>query len=214
MNLEKQKANREEEPWKGPTGVLFFLNVLFYVFAYGFSVLLKFEGNPVYIDIFSMPSTSVVVFGLSFLTLSDGWFWQIITNIFLHANLAHLFGNMLFLFIYGFALEERGFSDNEIYLGFILTGILSSLVSMFFLPYTSFSLGASGAIFGLLGMIIAWAKVHRSDIWKRQVLLGILLFVFSSAQPNVNIFAHLFGLIFGYLIYFTPLFNKSLSVPQ
>ncbi len=131
----------------------------------------------------------------------QGAYWQLFTAIFVHASIAHIAGNMLFLLIFGLRGEEM-FSLPE-YLGIYLGGGLAgNALSLLFGP-SFISVGASGAIFSLFGAIVIYAR--RSI---RQSILGALVYAFFlliiNAGPEVNVLAHFgglaFGLIIGYLL--------------
>jgi rhomboid protease GluP len=130
-----------------------------------------------------------------------GWYYQLFTSMFVHATIAHVVGNMLFLFIFGLRGEEM-FSLPE-YLGIYLVGGLAGNLLSLVLGPTLVSVGASGAIFSLFGAIVIYAR--RSV---RQSILGAFVYafflLFISAGPGVNDLAHLgglgFGLLIGYLI--------------
>ncbi len=121
---------------------------------------LPYEGNYAYIII----GITVLVFILQLLL--DPWLtglfdlsmgsllsrpWGLVTSMFLHAGLAHLFFNMLALFFFGPLLERRIESKGFLALYFG-SGILAGLVQVFIFP-TSAVIGASGAIFGVLGAL-------------------------------------------------------------
>jgi rhomboid protease GluP len=126
----------------------------------------------------------------------QGAYWQLFTSMFIHATIAHLAGNMLFLLIFGLRGEEM-FSLPE-YLGIYLIGGLAGNVLSLALPEL-ISVGASGAIFSLFGACLIYTR--RSV---RQSILGALVYafflLFISAGPGVNDFAHVGGLVFGLLI--------------
>jgi rhomboid protease GluP len=136
------------------------------------------------------------------LEVFHGAYYQLFTSIFVHASIAHIGGNMLFLFIFGLRGEEM-FSLPE-YLGIYLGGGLAgNLLSLVWGP-NLISVGASGAIFALFGAIVVFAR--RSV---RQSIMGALVYAFflffiSGLGPGVNILAHIgglgFGLIIGYLL--------------
>ena len=75
--------------------------------------------------------------------------WTIVTYIFLHGNLSHIFSNIFSLILFGFILEKIVGSKNLLFV-FFSAGILSGIASAFF--YDSV-IGASGAIFGILGLL-------------------------------------------------------------
>ena len=174
-----------------PTYILIAINVAVYVYT---SIL---SGNALVIS-----DPVARVFGQYNLFVFEGAYWQLFTSLFVHASIAHIVGNMLFLFIFGLRGEEM-FSLPE-FLGVYLVGGLSgNLLSLAFGP-DFLSVGASGAIFALFGAIVIYSR--RSV---RQSILGALVYAFflffiSSGAENVNILAHLgglgFGLIVGYLL--------------
>jgi rhomboid protease GluP len=135
------------------------------------------------------------------LLVFNGWYWQLVTSMFIHASVFHLAGNMLFLLIFGLRGEEM-FSLPE-YLGiYLVGGLVGNLLSLSFGP-NFISVGASGAIFSLFGACVIY---NRRSV--RQSILGALVYAFFlffiNTGEGVNILAHLgglaFGLIIGYLI--------------
>jgi rhomboid protease GluP len=126
-----------------------------------------------------------------------GWYYQLFTSMFIHATIAHIIGNMLFLLIFGLRGEEM-FSLPE-YLGIYFIGGLAGNVLSLALGPSLISVGASGAIFSMFGACVIYAR--RSV---RQSILGALVYgfflLFISAGPGVNDFAHIGGLVFGLLI--------------
>ena len=140
------------------------------------------------------------MFGLSLDSLARGWYWTPFTSIITHGSIAHIGFNLIYLFVFGFKLEERGYNKTGIYLIYITTGVAAGMLSLFFFfNYTDVTLGASGAVFGLLGANVAIEKKNNEPSYKKVLYLSILLFIFSVG-PNTNVFAHLLGLIFGYIL--------------
>lgn len=80
--------------------------------------------------------------------------WQTLTSMFLHAGVLHLFGNMLFLWVFGRYIEERlgPWRMLSVYLGLGFMADLAYLLVHLGQPHPS--LGASGAISGLLGLVL------------------------------------------------------------
>lgn len=128
----------------------------------------------------------------------QGAYWQLLTSIFIHASIAHIVGNMLFLFIFGLRAEEM-FSLPE-YLGiYLVGGLVGNILSLAFGPYFV-SVGASGAIFALFGACVVY---NRRSV--RQSILGALVYAFfllflSALGTGVNDLAHIGGLGFGLLV--------------
>ncbi len=141
----------------------------------------------------------VIMWGQVNALVFQGAYWQLLTSMFVHASLAHIIGNMLFLFIFGLRGEEM-FSLPE-YLGiYLVGGLAGNLLSLAFGP-DFVSVGASGAIFALFGAIVIYSR--RSV---RQSILGALVYAFFlffiSSGEGVNILAHLGGLGFGLIVGF------------
>ena len=127
----------------------------------------------------------------------DGWYWQLFTSMFVHADIVHLFGNMFFLLIFGLRAEEM-FDAKEYLLIYFASGLAGSLLTLLMGLYM-ISVGASGAIFGVFGAVIIY--IRRAG---GQSIIGALLFAFLflllNAGYGVNVLAHLGGLVAGLVI--------------
>lgn len=127
----------------------------------------------------------------------QGWYWQLLTAMFVHVTIIHLVGNMLFLFIFGLRAEEM-FDIKEYLLIYFLSGLAGNLLTLLFGPYMV-SAGASGAIFGMFGAVTVYVRRTIG-----QSIFGALIYSFFllviSAGFGVNILAHLGGLAVGLLI--------------
>ncbi len=82
----------------------------------------------------------------------QGWVWMLFTAMFLHVNLIHLFGNVLFLLVFGTSLEEQ-VSRARWLVTYFAAGLAGNLAFLFIGPLLGedIALGASGAVYGLLG---------------------------------------------------------------
>jgi rhomboid protease GluP len=169
-----------------PTYILIAINVLVYIYT---SVV---GGNWL-----NTNSNLILQWGQYNYLVFHGWYYQLFTSMFIHATIAHIIGNMLFLLIFGLRGEEM-FSLPE-YLGIYFIGGLAGNVLSLALGPSLISVGASGAIFSMFGACIIYTR--RSV---RQSILGALVYgfflLFISAGPGVNDFAHIGGLVFGLLI--------------
>jgi membrane associated rhomboid family serine protease len=142
-----------------------------------------------------------------------GQYWRFITPIFLHANLLHVGLNMLNFFILGIFIE-RLFGHLRFLLIYLVTGVISVIASFYFAPQ-EVSVGASGAIFGIVGAYSVFVLMHRRAfraggipilLWLVLVIglnLGLGFFI-----ANIDNYAHLGGLISGFLLgwLFAPLY--------
>lgn len=141
--------------------------------------------------------------GLSYLL--DGDFYRLITAMFLHGSLDHFFSNMLLLYFLGDMLENK-VGRIRFLIIYMLTGILGNLTSCFYeyianMEYVSY--GASGAVFGLIGMLFCLViqKDERIKISMPAMLFMVAYCVYSSfAGIQINVAAHLGGLISGMLL--------------
>jgi rhomboid protease GluP len=133
-----------------------------------------------------------------------GQVWRLLTSIFLHIGLMHLLFNSYALFLLGIEVE-RLYGTPRFLAIYLLAGLWGSLASFAFSPHIS--AGASGAIFGLLGTLVAFFLRHREMFGEfgRQRLMSLLgvaglnLF-FGFTVPGIDNFAHLGGLISGALL--------------
>ena len=123
--------------------------------------------------------------------------WRLFTSMFLHGDIMHLFSNMIALLLFG-TYVELNFSKFEFLLIYFLSGLIGNLFSLFLLPFDVISLGASGAIFGLIGATLSLVIVERDTPLIILGLFYVFYFVFSSFSPGINYFAHIFGLLGGF----------------
>jgi rhomboid protease GluP len=148
----------------------------------------------------------------------QGQYWRFITPIFLHANALHIGLNMLNLVVLGVFLE-RLFGHLRFLLIYLLTGIIASIASFYFAPQ-EISVGASGAIFGLVGAYSIFVLVHRQAFPRGGIpaLSWLLIIVALNLSiglfvSNVDNYAHIGGLLSGCMLgwMFTPLYRLSAS---
>lgn len=137
--------------------------------------------------------------------------WRFVTSIFLHGGAGHLLYNLFALAFFG-SIFERLVGEKRFLLVFFVTGILANILSLFF--YSS-ALGASGAIFGVIGALIVvrpslpvWAFglpmpiFVAGFIWAIGDIIGAYGFLSGNPINNTGNFAHLFGMFFGFLFGF------------
>lgn len=138
----------------------------------------------------------------------EGEFYRLFTAMFLHADLLHLFNNMIFLFLFGIGIESN-YRRIEYIVIYFMSGFIGNLFSLFLLPLNVISLGASGCVFGLIGAaIMSYIRYDKSAVLFGAIYL--MFFLFQSIGPEINIWAHLFGGLFGLL--FGYLINKNKNI--
>lgn len=136
--------------------------------------------------------------------LLRGEYGRIIYSMFLHAGIDHLFNNMVILFFLG-AMIEKVTGHIQFLLIYLLSGIGANICSLLYKVMTMDSMasvGASGAIFGLDGVLLAWILLDRQampDVTPRRVLLMIVLSLYSGfTAHNIDNAAHVGGLLTGF----------------
>jgi membrane associated rhomboid family serine protease len=135
--------------------------------------------------------------------LLKGRVWTLITSLFLHADILHLLGNMLFLYVFGNTMEEDLGATKT--LGtFFFGGIASFLLSLLFYGTATPLIGASAAIFTLSAIVMLIKPLKFSILFfMPQGLVAILYFVYnaiavySGTEGNVAYIAHIIGFAIG-----------------
>lgn len=150
----------------------------------------------------------LILLGANFRPLiQEGQVWRFFTAMFLHIGLMHLIFNAYALFIFGGEME-RVYGGTRFLVIYILSGLFGSLTS-FALGNAQISAGASGAIFGIIGMHVAYFYRHknllgefgRTRLMNAAIIVGINL-VFGLSVPGIDNLAHIGGLIAGFLLGF------------
>ena len=139
-----------------------------------------------------------LLFGLNLYFLIYDFWWQPLSSMFAHGGIAHLGMNMFVLWQFG-NLIERGRGKKEIVFLYLISGILTSLLSFAYIFYLDNSVnlvGASGAICALLGYVAYYDKAQRSGIitWVLLISVAPLLIGLPIAW-----YAHFIGLAIGFI---------------
>ncbi|XP_042475436.1 RHOMBOID-like protein 1 isoform X2 [Macadamia integrifolia] len=138
--------------------------------------------------------------------------WHLITCIWLHAGVFHVLANMSGLLFIGIPLEQ-GFGFGLLY---VLSGFGGSLLSALFTQSRGISLGASGAIFGLVGgmlseLITNWTLYENKFAALFYLLFVIVVNLAVGLLPQVDNFGHLGGLSSGFLLGFVFLIRPQFA---
>lgn len=147
----------------------------------------------------SLDAQTLVNFGANYkpLVISGQWY-RLVTSIFLHAGLIHLLANMYSLYVIGPQLESF-YGRIKFILIYLFSGICGSLLSIVFSNYVS--VGASGAIFGLLGSLLYFGyhyRVYLGGVIRSQIIPLILLNLgIGFMVAGIDNAAHIGGLIGG-----------------
>lgn len=157
-------------------------------------------GINVFIFILSLFLNILPMFAVNRFYIVNGQYYRLITGIFLHANIAHLLCNCYSLYVIGMQLESF-LGKVKFAIVYLLSGLAGSLLSIFF--SSNFSVGASGAIFGLLGSLIYFGyhyRVYLDSVIKSQIIpLIIFNLILGFMIQGVDNAAHIGGLVGGIL---------------
>jgi membrane associated rhomboid family serine protease len=131
-------------------------------------------------------------------SISTGQWWRLITAGFLHGPILHLLFNVYILWVLGSQLESI-LGKRKFIVIYFVSLIGGSVASFLFSPFGTYSIGASGAIFGLMGAMLVVGRKKRLDISHVAVLV-ILNVVIGFVLSGIDWRAHLGGLAAGALI--------------
>lgn len=142
--------------------------------------------------------------------IAAGEWWRFLTPLFLHIDFSHLFSNCLSLLLLGAYLEPQ-LGKLRFCSLFLFTGICGNIFTYFLMPLSFIHIGASGAIFGLLGIQLYLFYLQKQRYEKQHLTIFILLLLFlvsmTFLEGSVNIAAHLGGLLSGGIL--SPFFIKE-----
>ena len=135
-----------------------------------------------------------------------GEWWRLVTAVFVHIGIIHIASNMYVFWGLGL-IAERLLGRWNFLATYLLTGIAGNVLSLLLKP-NIVGAGASGAIFGLAGVLISVLQFGRLTIpnerlkpLKQQVVrLALINLVIGAVVPVINNIAHLGGLIYGLLL--------------
>lgn len=185
----KEEVDRMNKIFKSNTPVLTIMlitiNVL--IFLYG----LFFDKNSMLINNFALYGPYV----------RGGDYYRLISSAFLHVSLFHLLVNMYSLYIIGSQIENF-FGKTKYIVIYLFSAIMGSLFSMLFTR--GVSIGASGAIFGLLGAMLYFGyfyRIYLGNTITSQILPVILInLLIGFSSSSIDNFAHIGGLVGGIII--------------
>jgi len=137
--------------------------------------------------------SDLILFGPA---VADGDYWRLITSGFLHVELMHIALNMLSLFWLGRMIEPA--LGHVRFVAIYLVSLLGGSLGVMILSPGDPTLGASGAIYGLLGAAIVMARNRNISLIQSGLLPILALnFIFTLSVPGISLGGHLGGLIGG-----------------
>lgn len=153
----------------------------------------------------SFRSSTIIRFGALLGLFFDSEPWRLLSAVFVHGSLIHIGMNMLGIVNLGRVLEPH-FRTARFLVLYLLSGVFGYVATLYWRGQQAFSVGASGALFGLLGAYIAALMIRRNPGWHRvlvsNLILAVALAYFSGGGGGSQIdnAAHLGGFIAGFAI--------------
>lgn len=191
VNKKTEKKNKVYEDIFKPKTIIITKIIIMICILYFLYIFTKTKGE--------LTASNLVYYGANFRDfIKSGEWYRLFSSIFIHASILHILVNMYALRIIGYQLES--------YLGkirytvvFILSGLVGSLFSAIFTK--TVSVGASGAIFGLLGSLLYFSYHYRLVLGgslKNEIIPVIIInLLIGFLIPGIDIYAHIGGLIGG-----------------
>jgi len=196
------------------TYALIFSNFIVFVLSWAFNdIIYELGFRPIYLSIQNIPQL-----------------YTLFTSMFIHGGFLHIFGNMFVFLFMGMAFEQRIGWKNFLII-YLITGIFGALThSLLNLGSSITLIGASGAIFGILGAfaysyprdeVVMPVPVGIMIIMRIKVIYGVILFavmetviVVVDVQDNTAHFAHLGGLVSGVVLAALLIGNKGVKTKE
>lgn len=128
-------------------------------------------------------------------------FYRLFSCMFIHADIFHIIENMISLYIFG-GMTERFYGSFDTALVYFFSGAVGSLISFAF--GTGISVGASGAIFGLIACILYTSKVNKKSVeginYATMLIIAILNIASGFMISEVDNFGHIGGFLAGLIV--------------
>ena len=186
----REDASRIEKVFKQKIPVITYILIAINIVAYVFGIF--FTNYDAYISVFGIHGDSI----------RAGQIYRLLTGIFIHSGITHIAFNCYALYVIGSQLESF-FGKWKYTIIYLFSGLIGGLFSMTF-GGNYISVGASGAIFGLMGSLLYFGyhyRVYLGNVVKSQILPLVLTnLLIGFIVPGIDNYAHIGGLIGGALI--------------
>lgn len=139
----------------------------------------------------------------NYILIQSGQYYRLFTSMFMHADVFHLLFNMWALYVIGPQIE-RYYGKTKFLLIYVISGLLGSAFSAVAMDAMTYSIGASGAIFGLFGSLAYFTYYYRATLQgllRSQIFPVILInLLMGFLISGIDVWAHIGGLIGGMLV--------------
>jgi len=146
--------------------------------------------NPIYIEYFY----NLVLINSNVIDQFE--IWRLLTSMFMHGDLSHLISNIFGLLLFGTYVEQSISKVKYLFI-YIISGLIGNIFTLILYPSYIISYGASGALFGIIGVVVVIIYFEGDQFFLILATLYLLYFIASSFGPGINLWAHLFGLASG-----------------
>lgn len=197
INEKTEKENEKFNDVFSPKRIIF-TNIISLICILMY-VIVGVYGN----NFFNFDANVLAKFGANnILLVKNGELYRLLTCAFLHVGLIHLVVNMYSLRVIGPSVEGLIGKGKFVFI-YLISAISASLMSLVFVDSNIVSVGASGAIFGLMGALLYFGyhyRLYLNDAIKTQIIPVILFnLIIGFMMPGIDNGAHIGGLIGGYL---------------
>jgi membrane associated rhomboid family serine protease len=167
------------------TMVLIAINVVVYMITAAQGGGINLPGGKLFSD-----------WALQGLAVSDGDWWRLVTAMFLHGSILHLAFNMLALYWLG-TIIEQALGTPRFLLVYFVSGLAGSAGALWLSSAFAVTVGASGAIFGLIGALLILEYLATGSLMGQALVLILVNLALTFAVPGISIGGHVGGLVGG-----------------
>ncbi len=176
-------------------------------------------GYPLNVGLVTQPDEVLAQGALLPAAVAGGEVWLLLTSMFLHSGFIHLALNMLSLYFLG-SFVEQAFGRSRFLALYLCSGLAGGIAYLYFGDFGRPAVGASGAIFGLLGGVLGYSLRNGTFSWQNPLIRQLLILTalnlyFGFSVPNISNTAHIGGLVggaaFGWLTAPTVYSGKKLQ---
>ena len=158
-------------------------------------------GYPLNFGLVTQPTEVLAKGALVPAAVAEGQVWLLLTSMFLHSGFIHLALNMLSLYFLG-SFVEQAFGKGRFLALYLASGLAGGIAYLYFGSFDEPAVGASGAIFGLLGGVLGYSLRSGTFSWQNPLIRQLLILTalnlyFGFSVPNISNTAHIGGLVGG-----------------
>jgi rhomboid protease GluP len=158
-------------------------------------------GYPLSVGLVTQPQEVLAKGALMPAAVAEGQVWLLLTSTFLHSGFIHLALNMLSLYFLG-SFVEQAFGKGRFLALYLASGLAGGIAYLYFGTFDEPAVGASGAIFGLLGGVLGYSLRRGTFSWQNPLIRQLLILTalnlyFGFSVPNISNTAHIGGLVGG-----------------